>query len=84
MTRNAVVNKIIKRMYGAGFPASAIMPDHMERMLQKVSRLNTNKIFMIRKKIGIHCFFIRNLPMHDGIIIAKNVKSVKLLSKIIK
>lgn len=61
VTRNVVITNIPKRIYGAGFPAIAIMPDHIEWILQKINRLSINKTFIIKKRKDLHCFFIGNL-----------------------
>ena len=81
LTASVTIDKTIIKMYGTGYPAMAMMPDHIERMLQKMSKLSINNTFIIANIFVLHCFFISDLPRLDIVIITEVTKYVVKLQK---
>lgn len=54
----AVIANNTHKIYGTGLAVREIIPDHMERILQNVSKLKIKRMFVKRKKSGLQFFFI--------------------------
>ena len=46
---NTVIAKMMHSIYGTGFAVMEIIPDHIERILQKSNKLKIRKMFVNRK-----------------------------------